>query len=29
VPVPFMETDGTTLRRQRQAHRKRTIIIQE
>jgi len=29
VPVPFMETDGTTLRRQRQAHRKRTIIIQK
>ncbi len=29
LPVPFMETDGTTLRRQRRAHRKRTIVIQE
>lgn len=29
LPLPFMETDGTTLQRYRTSHRKRMIIIQE
>ena len=29
LPLPFLETDGTTLRRQRQAHRKRMVVIQK
>ena len=29
LPLPFMETDGTTLQRYRAEHRKRMVIIQE
>lgn len=29
LPLPFMETDGTTIRRYRRAHRKRMVIVQE
>ena len=29
IPLPFMETDGTTLQRYRQSHRKRTLTISE
>lgn len=29
IPLPFMETDGTTIKRYRDAHRKRMVIIQE
>jgi hypothetical protein len=29
VPLPFMETDGTTLLRHRHALRRRTVIVQE
>lgn len=29
LPLPFMETDGTTLKRYRDTHRKRMVIIQE
>lgn len=29
LPLPFMETDGTTLQRYRSIHRERMIIIQE
>jgi hypothetical protein len=28
-PLPFMETDGTTLLRHRRALRRRTVIVQE
>ncbi|MCL4802785.1 MAG: hypothetical protein KJ046_00630 [Anaerolineae bacterium] len=28
-PLPFMETDGTTIKRYRDTHRKRMVIIQE
>ena len=28
-PLPFMETDGTTLLRHRHALRRRTVIVQE
>ena len=29
MPLPFMETDGTTLLRHRHALRRRTVIVQE
>lgn len=29
LPLPFLETDGTTLQRYRAAHRKRMVVIQE
>ena len=29
VPLPFMETDGTTLRRHRQPRRPRRVVVQE
>lgn len=29
LPLPFMETDGTTLQRYRDSHRKRMVVIQE
>jgi hypothetical protein len=29
VPMPFMETDGGTIRRYRRSHRKRMIVVQE
>lgn len=29
LPLPFMETDGTTLNRYRDSHRKRMVIIQD
>lgn len=29
LPLPFLETDGTTLKRYRDSHRKRMVIVQE
>ncbi len=29
IPLPFMETDGTTLRRHRQPRRQHTVVVQE
>jgi hypothetical protein len=29
LPLPFMETDGGTLRRYRRGHRKRMVVVQE
>lgn len=29
IPMPFMETDGSTLRRYLRSHRKRMVVIQE
>lgn len=29
LPMPFVETDGMTLRKHRQAHRKRMVVVQE